>query len=60
MNVLVIAEHDRGTLAPATLEALAAARLLGAVHVATLGDAADALVDVLAAHGATQVHQVHH
>jgi electron transfer flavoprotein alpha subunit len=60
VNVLVIAEHDRGTLAPATLEALAAARPLGTVHVATLGDAADGLVDVLAAHGAAHVHQVHH
>lgn len=60
MNVLVIAEHDRGTLAPATLEALAAARPLGTVHVATLGEAADGLADLLAAHGAAQVHQVHH
>ena len=60
MNVLVIAEHDRGTLAPATLEALAAARPLGTVHVATLGDVADGLVEVLAAHGAAHVHQVHH
>jgi electron transfer flavoprotein alpha subunit len=60
VNVLVIAEHDRGTLAPATLEALAAARPLGTVHVATLGEAADGLADVLAAHGAAQVHQVHH
>ncbi|MEI6401610.1 MAG: electron transfer flavoprotein subunit alpha/FixB family protein [Actinomycetota bacterium] len=60
MNVLVIAEHDRGTLAPATLEALAAARPLGTVHVATLGDSADGLADVLASHGAAQVHQVHH
>jgi len=60
VNVLVIAEHDRGTLAPATLEALAAARPLGTVHVATLGDAADGLVDVLASHGAAHVHQVHH
>jgi electron transfer flavoprotein alpha subunit len=60
VNVLVIAEHDRGTLAPATLEALAAARPLGTVHVATLGDVADGLVDVLTAHGAAHVHQVHH
>jgi electron transfer flavoprotein alpha subunit len=60
VNVLVIAEHDRGTLAPATLEALAAARPLGTVHVATLGDVADGLVEVLAAHGAAHVHQVHH
>ena len=60
MNVLVIAEHARGTLAPATLEALAAARPLGTVHVATLGEAADGLADLLAAHGAAQVHQVHH
>jgi hypothetical protein len=47
-------------LAPATLEALAAARPLGTVHVATLGEAADGLADLLAAHGAAQVHQVHH
>jgi electron transfer flavoprotein alpha subunit len=60
VNVLVIAEHDRGTLAPATLEALAAARPLGTVHVATLGEAADGLAELLAAHGAAQVHQVHH
>lgn len=60
MNVLVIAEHDRGELASATLEALTSARSLGTVHVATVGAAADGLVDTLAAHGATVVHQIHH
>ena len=60
MNVLVIAEHDRGTLAPATLEALAAARPLGTVHAVTVGANADALAPTLAAHGAATVHQVHH
>ncbi|MEK7424737.1 MAG: electron transfer flavoprotein subunit alpha/FixB family protein [Actinomycetota bacterium] len=60
MNVLVIVEHDRGTLSPATLEAVAAARQIGSVHAATFGAAADALVEQLAAHGVSVVHQVHH
>lgn len=61
MSVLVVVEHDRGTLSPASLEALTAARTLGgAVHAVTLGTAADALAPVLAAHGAAVVHQVHH
>ena len=60
MRVLVVAEHDRGLLAPATLEAVTAARPLGTVHVATLGAAADGLVAELAAYGAGTVHQVHH
>lgn len=59
--ILVIVEHDRGALAPATLEALAAARTLDAqVAALTLGAAADGLAGVLAANGATAVHQVHH
>jgi electron transfer flavoprotein alpha subunit len=60
MIVLVIAEHDRGALAPATLEAVTAARALGEVHVATVGATADGLFETLALHGAMTVHQVHH
>lgn len=61
MNVLVVVEHDRGALSPATLEALAAARALaGEVHALTLGAAADGLAGELGAHGAAVIHQVHH
>lgn len=65
MSVLLIVEHDRGTLAPATLEGLAAARTLAAelgtsVEALSIGAAADALAGELAAHGAAVVHQVHH
>ncbi len=61
MSVLVVVEHDRGRLASASLEALAAARTIGGpVHAITLGAAADALAADLAAHGADAVHQVHH
>lgn len=60
MTVLVIIEHDRGTLSPASLEALTSARSLGGdVHALTLGAAADGLAGELAAHGAAVVHQVH-
>ncbi len=61
MTVLVVVEHDRGTLAPASLEALAAARTIGSqVEAITLGAAADGVAATLAAHGASLVHQVHH
>lgn len=61
MSVLVVIEHDRGTLNPASLEALTAARAIDAdVHALTLGAAADGLASTLAAHGAATVHQVHH
>ncbi len=61
MSTLVVVEHDRGTLSPASLEALAAARTLGdEVHALTLGAAADGLAVTLAAHGAATVHQAHH
>jgi electron transfer flavoprotein alpha subunit len=61
VTVLVLVEHDRGTLAPASLEALTAARTIDAdVAAITLGGAADGLVTSLAAHGAATVHQVHH
>jgi electron transfer flavoprotein alpha subunit len=63
--ILVVVEHDRGTLAPATLEALTAARGLAAtaglaVQALTIGAAADGLVGELAVHGAEVVHQAHH
>lgn len=66
MTVLVVVEHDRGALAPATLEALAAAQSLvasglgGDVAALTLGAAADGLAATLASHGAATVQQVHH
>ena len=61
MSVLVLVEHDRGSLSSATLEALAAARAVGGeVHALSLGAAADGLTATLAAHGAAVVHQVHH
>ncbi|MFM2183677.1 MAG: hypothetical protein RJB61_1971 [Actinomycetota bacterium] len=59
--ILVVIEHDRGTLATASLEALAAARGLGSpVAALTIGASADGLASTLAAHGAASVHQVHH
>jgi electron transfer flavoprotein alpha subunit len=59
-STLVVVEHDRGTLAPATHEALTAARALGApVEALTIGDAADPLVAQLGAYGTDTVHQVH-
>ncbi|MDX2380929.1 MAG: electron transfer flavoprotein subunit alpha/FixB family protein [Acidimicrobiia bacterium] len=63
--VMVVAEHDRGTLAPATLEAMTAARSVAAaigveVHALTIGADGDDLAADLGAHGATVVHQAHH
>ena len=50
VSVLVVVEHDRGTMSPATLEALAAARSARRrSHALTIGDAADPLVDQLGA-----------
>ncbi len=61
MTVLVVVEHDRGALSPASLEALAAGRTIDpVVHALTLGAAADGLAGELGAHGAAVVHQVHH
>jgi len=57
--ILVVVEHDRGTMSPASWEALAAARELGETHALTIGEAADALVDQIGIFGATTVHQVH-
>ncbi|MEQ1701049.1 MAG: electron transfer flavoprotein subunit alpha/FixB family protein [Ilumatobacteraceae bacterium] len=61
MTVLVVIEHDRGKIASASLEAVTFARSLGEdVHAITIGAAADALVDVLGAHGVSIVVQAHH
>jgi electron transfer flavoprotein alpha subunit len=62
VTVLVVIEHDRGALADASLEAMAAARSLGMgeVHALTLGSCADGLASTLAEHGAAVVHQVDH
>lgn len=60
MTVLVLAEHDRGVLAPSTLEALTAARPLGPVSAVSMGEDGDRLGPDLALHGAETVHQVHH
>ncbi len=59
-RVLVVVEHDRGTIAPATFEALTAARDLGdEVDALTIGAAADPLAEQLAAYGVATVHQAH-
>ncbi len=60
MTTLVLVEHDRGVLSPATAEALTAARSLGGeVHALTLGAAADDLAADVAEYGAAVVHQAH-
>lgn len=63
--LLVVIEHDRGTVAPASFEALTAGRRLAdrlgmSCAAVTVGAAADAAADRLAAHGAAVIHQVHH
>jgi electron transfer flavoprotein alpha subunit len=62
VSVLVVVEHDRGELAPASLEALAAAGTLadGPVEALTIGAAANPLAPQLAEYGAVRVHQAHH
>ncbi len=61
MSVLVMVEHDRGIIAPASLEAFTAARSLGSdIHALTIGADADGLAETLGAHGASVVHQAHH
>ncbi len=59
-TTLVVVEHDRGALAPATLEAFTAARSLGGdVEALSIGAVADGLAGELAAYGVSVVHQVH-
>ena len=65
MSVLVVVEHDRGTIAPASLGALTAGRNLAqqintTMEAVTVGANADGLSVTIAAYGATLVHQVHH
>lgn len=61
--VLCVVEHDRGELAPATLEAMTAARALASAHgvpleTVAIGDVAGHAVDRLAEFGAEVVHVV--
>jgi len=63
--ILVLVEHDRGSIAPAALEAMTAARGLAdqidmPVHALTIGQDADDLVGQLADYGAAVVYQAHH
>ena len=65
MSVLAVIEHDRGTIATASLGVLTAARTLASqmgttVEAVTVGANADTLSSVAAQYGATVVHQAHH
>ena len=61
MTVLVVIDHDRGTISPASLEAITFARSLGeAVHAVTIGAAADGLAVELGTYGVSVVVQAHH
>jgi electron transfer flavoprotein alpha subunit len=65
MSVLAVIEHDRGTIASASLGVLTAARNLAvqmgtSLEAVTVGANADALATVAAQYGATVVHQAHH
>ena len=65
MTVLVVIEHDRGTLAAATLESLTFGRHLAdaldtQLHAITVGANADGLAAGLGEFGTTTVHQAHH
>jgi electron transfer flavoprotein alpha subunit len=63
--LLVVVEHDRGTLAQAATEALTAGRSLASslglpLHALTIGATADALAADCGRYGVATVHQVHH
>ncbi len=65
MALLVVLEHDRGTLVEAAREALTAARDLADqvgtdVEAVVIGDGAEDLVDEAAAFGAETVHVIGH
>ncbi len=65
MSVLVIVEHDRGTISPHSLGVLTASRQLakqlgGQVEAVTVGAHADALAETCGKYGANVVHQLHH
>jgi electron transfer flavoprotein alpha subunit len=62
--ILVMVEHDRGAIAPATGEALAAGRQLAVetgvpLEALTIGADADTLAGELGVFGVATVHQVH-
>lgn len=64
-SVLVVVEHDRGAMAPATAEAMSAASELAArlevpLAALTIGADADALSDDLAAIGVQDIYRAHH
>ncbi len=59
-SVLVVVEHDRGTVARATFEALTVAGRSAIVSTPlTIGADADAIAVELAGYGVTTVHQAH-
>jgi electron transfer flavoprotein alpha subunit len=65
MTVLAVVEHDRGTITPASLGVLTAARNLAKqmdakFEALTIGANADALSEVISKYGATTIHQAHH
>ena len=59
-DVLVLAEHDRGDLAPATLEALTFARTIDDAEISVLVCGAHDFVDALGEHGASTVYVAEH
>lgn len=59
-DVLVLAEHDRGTLADATLEAVTFARSIDGAEIAVLVCGDHDFADALGAHGASVVHVAEH
>ena len=60
MDIVVLAEHDRGVLAGATLEALTFARSIGDAEIAVLVCGDHDFTDVLGAYGASSVHVAEH
>lgn len=63
--LLVVIEHDRGVLSPASGEALTFGRALAAsvgieLHALTIGVVADGIAGALGDHGVAAVHQAHH
>ena len=65
MSVLVLCDHDRGTLAEASLEALTFGRQLAsdlgvACHSALIGQGADNASETLPTYGAETIHLVEH
>lgn len=59
-SVIVVIEHDRGTIAPGSLEALTAARALGVDVVAAVCGGTDALAAACAGYGASVVIDLVH